>query len=104
MKQKHTFQRGVASVVLAGVVLMSGVPALAAGAPANTVAQSMIATQSIHEEETPLSLDGHGAAIAVQGNEEVPLNISEEETPLSMPDTPFFNALLQLLKLLGLVH
>ena len=103
MKQKHTFQRGVASVVLAGVVLMSGVPALAAGTPANTAEQSLIAVQSIHEEETPLSLEGQGA-IAVQGNEEVPLNISEEETPLGLPDTPFFNFLSQLLELLGWKH
>ena len=64
-------------------------------------AQSAVATQSLWEE-TPLSLEGEGAA-AVQGNEEVPLSLWEE-TPLNGSDTPFFNALRQLLQLLDWKH
>lgn len=84
--------------LLAGVVLTSGVPALAAGAPAGTTPQNTIAVQ-MTEEEVPLSLVDEEVPLA--GDEEVPL-AGDEEVPLSsLPDTPFFNALRELLKLLG---
>lgn len=92
MKQK------IAAALLAGVVLTSGVPALAAGVPAGAAPQNTAAVQmakdrimlSDVDEEVPLSVD-----------EEVPL-ASDEEVPLSsLPDTPFFHTLKKLLKLFG---
>ena len=114
MKLKQKIQCGVASALIAGVVLMSGVPALAAGAPNGTAPKSAVATQSIQEDETPLSAV-NSAPVVLMGDEEVPLNLTEEETPLMnitedetplsmLPDNPFFNALRQLLQLLGWKH
>ncbi len=86
------------SALLAGVVLMSGMPALAAGAPAGAASQNPAAVQMV-DEEVPLNLVDEEVPLA--GDEEVPL-AGDEEVPLSsLPDTPFFNALSQLLKLLG---
>lgn len=111
MQIKQKIQCGVASALIAGVVLMSGVPALAAGTPNGTVPKSAAATQSIQEEETPLNAV-NGTPVVLNYDEEVPLSYDEEvplnydeEVPLSsLPDTPFFNALRQLLKLLGWKH
>lgn len=123
MKLKQKIQCGVASALIAGVVLMSGVPALAAGTPNGTAPKSAVATQSFEEDETPLSAV-NSAPVVLMGDEEVPLtltdddtplnltdeetplmNITDDDTPLSMlPDNPFFNALRQLLELLGWKH
>lgn len=88
----------IAAALLAGVVLTSGVPALAAGVPAGAAPQNAAAVQMAEDgimlsdvdEEVPLSVD-----------EEVPL-AGDEEVPLSsLPDTPFFHTLKKLLKLFG---
>ncbi len=112
MKLKHAFQRGVASALIAGVVLMAGVPALAAGTPGS--AQSAAATQSIEDDDTPLSSKG-SAPVVVEliEDDDTPLSIDDDETPLmgdeevplsNLPDTALVRILRQLLKLLGWKH
>ena len=96
----------IAAALLAGVVLTSGVPALAAGVPAGAAPQNAAAVQMAEDgimlsdvdEEVPLSVDEE---VPLSVDEEVPLSV-DEEVPLSiLPDTPFFHALQKLLKLFG---
>lgn len=80
----------IAAALLAGVVLTSGVPALAAGVPAGAASQNTVAVQMAEDGIMLSDVD-----------EEVPLSV-DEEVPLSiLPDTPFFHALKKLLKLFG---
>ena len=76
MKLKHAFQRGVASALIAGVVLTAGLPALAAGAADGAEPESTAVTQMLvpSDEEVPLSVT----------DEEVPLTIEDDDTPLSI--------------------
>ena len=80
----------IAAALLAGVVLTSGAPALAAGVPAGATPQNTAAVQMAEDGIMLSDVD-----------EEVPLSV-DEEVPLSiLPDTPFFHALQKLLKLFG---
>lgn len=80
----------IAAALLAGVVLTSGVPALAAGVPAGAAPQNAAAVQMA---EDGIMLSDVDEEVPLAGDEEVPLSI--------LPDTPFFHALQKLLKLFG---
>ena len=81
MKLKYAFQRGVASALIAGVVLTAGLPALAASGAETAKTESAAV-----EDDTPLS-------------------IPDEETPPSgNAGTGFWSILFQLLKHLAGKH
>ena len=78
MKLKYAFQRGVASALIAGVVLTAGLPA---------------------------AQDEYGVAAAIISEDDTPLSIPDEETlPSGNAGTGFWSILFQLLKHLAGKH
>ena len=106
MKLKYAFQRGVASALIAGVVLTAGLPALAAGGAEAAETESAAVVQVVSPSDEGTAQDEFGVSAA--------MNISEDETPLSIPDeetppsgnagTGFWSTLFQLLKHLAGKH
>ena len=106
MKLKYAFQRGVASALIAGVVLTAGLPALAAGGAEAAETESAAVVQVASSSDEGAAQDESGVAAA--------MNITEDDTPLSIPDeetppsgnagTGFWSILFQLLKHLAGKH
>ena len=106
MKLKYAFQRGVASALIAGVVLTAGLPALAAGGAETAETESVAVVQVASSSDEGAAQDEYGVAAA--------MNITEDDTPLSIPDeetppsgnagTGFWSILFQLLKHLAGKH
>ena len=105
MKLKYAFQRGVASALIAGVVLTAGLPALAAGGAEAAETESAAVVQVVSPSDEGTAQDEFGVSAA--------MNISEDETPLSIEDetplsgnagTGFWSTLFQLLKHLAGKH
>lgn len=105
MKLKYAFQRGVASALIAGVVLTAGLPALAAGGAEAAETESAAVVQVVSPSDEGTAQDEFGVSAA--------MNISEDETPLSLEDetplssnagTGFWSTLFQLLKHLAGKH
>ena len=105
MKLKYAFQRGVASALIAGVVLTAGMPALAAGGAEAAETESAAVVQVVSPSDEGTAQDEFGVSAA--------MNISEDETPLSIEDetplsgnagTGFWSTLFQLLKHLAGKH
>ena len=100
MKLKYAFQRGVASALIAGVVLTAGLPALAAGGADAVGYERTAEVQVVSPSDEGTAQDESGVAAA--------MNITEDDTPLSIPDeetppsgnagTGFWSTLFQLLK------
>ena len=99
MKLKYAFQRGVASALIAGVVLTAGLPALAAGG-ADTVGNertAQVRVVSPSDEGTSQAEYGVDAAMIIE--EETPLSVPDEDTsPSGNAGTGFWSVLFQLLK------
>lgn len=103
MKLKYAFQRGVASALIAGVVLTAGLPALAAGGAEAAETESAAVVQVVSPSDEGTSQDEYGVAICIT-EDETPLSI-EDETPLSgNAGTGFWSTLFQLLKHLAGKH
>ena len=104
MKLKYAFQRGVASALIAGVVLTAGLPALAAGA--DTVGyERTAAVQVVSPSDEGAAQDEYGVAAAIISEDDTPLSIPDEETPPSgNAGTGFWSILFQLLKHLAGKH
>ena len=106
MKLKYAFQRGVASALIAGVVLTVGLPALAAGGAETAKTESAAVVQVASPSDEGAAQDESGVSAA--------MDITEDDTPLSIPDeeTPpsgnagkgFWSILFQLLKHLAGKH
>ena len=91
MKLKYAFQRGVASALIAGVVLTAGLPALAAGGAEAAETESAAVVQVVSPSDEGTAQGEFGVSAA--------MNISEDETPLSgNAGTGFWSTLFQLLK------
>lgn len=105
MKLKYAFQRGVASALIAGVVLTAGLPALAAGG-ADTVGYERTAeVQVVSPSDEGASQAESGVAVPVISEDDTPLSIPDEETPPSgNAGTGFWSTLFQLLKHLAGKH
>ena len=106
MKLKYAFQRGVASALIAGVVLTAGLPALAASgvetAKTESVAVGQVASPS--DEGAAQAASGVSAAMDIT-EDDTPLSIPDEETPPSgNAGTGFWSILFQLLKHLAGKH
>ena len=101
MKLKYAFQRGVASALIAGVVLTAGLPALAA-----IGAESAAVVQVVSPSDEGAAQDKSGVSIAMCITEDdTPLSIPDEETPPSgHAGTGFWSILFQLLKHLAGKH
>ena len=96
MKLKYAFQRGVASALIAGVVLTAGLPALAARGAVVQVSSS---------SDEGAAQDEYGVAAAIISEDDTPLSIPDEETPPSgNAGTGFWSILFQLLKHLAGKH
>ena len=100
MKLKYAFQRGVASALIAGVVLTAGLHALAASGAEAAKTESAAVVHVVSPSDEGASQAESGVAAA--------MNITEDDTPLSIPgeETPpsgnagtgFWSTLFQLLK------
>ena len=87
MKLKYAFQRGVASALIAGVVL--------------TAAVVQVASSS----DEGAAQDEYGVTAAMISEDDTPLSIPDEETPPSgNAGTGFWSTLFQLLKHLAGKH
>lgn len=106
MKLKYAFQRGVASALIAGVVLTAGLPALAASGVETAKTESAAVVQVVSPSDEGAAQDEFGVSAA--------MDITEDDTPLSVPDedtppsgnagTGFWSILFQLLKHLAGKH
>ena len=106
MKLKYAFQRGVASALIAGVVLTAGLPALAASGVETAKTESVAVVQVASPSDEGAAQDEYGVSAA--------MDITEDDTPLSIPDeeippsgnagTGFWSILFQLLKHLAGKH
>lgn len=106
MKLKYAFQRGVASALIAGVVLTAGLPALAASGVETAKTESVAVVQVASPSDEGAAQDESGVSAA--------MDITEDDTPLSVPDedtppsgnagTGFWSILFQLLKHLAGKH
>ena len=105
MKLKYAFQRGVASALIAGVVLTAGLPALAAGGAEAAEIESAAVVQVVSPSDEGTAQDESGASVSMCITEdETPLSV-EDETPLSgNAGTGFWSTLFQLLKHLAGKH
>lgn len=100
MKLKYAFQRGVASALIAGVVLTAGLPALASSGAETAETESAAVVQVASPSDEGAAQDESGVSVA--------MCITEDDTPLSIPDedtppsgnagTGFWSILFQLLK------
>lgn len=106
MKLKYAFQRGVASALIAGVVLTVGLPALAAGGAETAKTESAAVVQVVSPSDEGAAQDEYGVSAAMDITEDdTPLSIPDEETPPSgNAGTGFWSTLLQLLKHLAGKH
>lgn len=103
MKLKYAFQRGVASALIAGVVLTAGLPALAAGGTEAAETESAAVVQVVSPSDEGTAQDESGVSMCIT-EDETPLSI-EDETPLSgNAGTGFWSTLFQLLKHLAGKH
>ena len=100
MKLKYAFQRGVASALIAGVVLTAGLPALAASGVETAKTESVAVVQVASPSDEGAAQDESGVSAA--------MDITEDDTPLSIPSgnagTGFWSTLFQLLKHLAGKH
>ena len=106
MKLKYAFQRGVASALIAGVVLTAGLPALAAGGAETAKTESAAVVQVVSSSDEGAAQDESGVSAAMDITEDdTPLSIPDEETPPSgNAGTGFWSTLFQLLKHLAGKH
>lgn len=105
MKLKYAFQRGVASALIAGVVLTAGLPALAAGGADTVGYERTAAVQVVSPSDEGTSQAEYGVSAAAISEDDTPLSIPGEETPLSgNAGTGFWSTLFQLLKYLAGKH
>lgn len=105
MKLKYAFQRGVASALIAGVVLTAGLPALAAGGAEAAETESVAVVQVVSSSDEGAAQDEYGVAAAIISEDDTPLSIPDEETPPSgNAGTGFWSTLFQLLKHLAGKH
>ena len=106
MKLKYAFQRGVASALIAGVVLTVGLPALAAGGAETAKTESAAVAQVASPSDEGAAQDESGVSAAMDITEDdTPLSIPDEETPPSgNAGTGFWSILFQLLKHLAGKH
>ena len=106
MKLKYAFQRGVASALIAGVVLTAGLPALAAGGAEAAKTESVAVVQVASSSDEGAAQDEYGVSVAMCITEDdTPLSIPDEETPPSgNAGTRFWGILFQLLKHLAGKH
>ena len=103
MKLKYAFQRGVASALIAGVVLTAGLPALAAGGAETAETESAAVVQVVSLSDEGTAQDESGVSMCIT-EDVTPLSI-EDETPLSgNAGTGFWSILFQLLKHLAGKH
>ena len=100
MKLKYAFQRGVASALIAGVVLTAGLPALAASGVETAKTESVAVVQVASPSDEGAAQDESGVSAAMDITEDdTPLSIPDEETPPSgNAGTDFWSILFQLLK------
>ena len=100
MKLKYAFQRGVASALIAGVVLTAGLPALAASGVETAKTESVAVVQVASSSDEGTAQDESGVSVAMCITEDdTPLSIPDEETPPSgNAGTGFWSILFQLLK------
>ena len=106
MKLKYAFQRGVASALIAGVVLTAGLPALAASGTEAAETESAAVVQVVSPSDEGAAQDEYGVSAAMDITEDdTPLSIPDEETPPSgNAGTGFWSTLFQLLKHLAGKH
>jgi hypothetical protein len=106
MKLKYAFQRGVASALIAGVVLTAGLPALAASGVETAKTESVAVVQVASPSDEGAAQDESGVSAAMDITEDdTPLSIPDEETPPSgNAGTGFWSTLFQLLKHLAGKH
>ena len=105
MKLKYAFQRGVASALIAGVVLTAGLPALAASGAEAAETESVVVVQVASSSDEGAAQDEYGVAAAIISEDDTPLSIPDEETPPSgNAGTGFWSILFQLLKHLAGKH
>lgn len=105
MKLKYAFQRGVASALIAGVVLTAGLPALAAGGADTVGYERTAAVQVVSPSDGGTSQAEYGVSAAAISEDDTPLSIPGEETPPSgNAGTGFWSTLFQLLKYLAGKH
>ena len=106
MKLKYAFQRGVASALIAGVVLTAGLPALAASGVETAKTESVAVVQVASPSDEGAAQDESGVSAAMDITEDdTPLRIPDEETPPSgNAGTGFWSILFQLLKHLAGKH
>ena len=103
MKLKYAFQRGVASALIAGVVLTAGLPALAAGGAEAAETESAAVVQVVSPSDEGTVQDEFGVSMCIT-EDDTPLSL-EDETPLSgNAGTGFWSTLFQLLKHLAGKH
>lgn len=105
MKLKYAFQRGVASALIAGVVLTAGLPALAAGGAEAAETESAAVVQVASSSDEGAAQDEYGVAAAIISEDDPPLSVPDEDTPPSgNAGTGFWSILFQLLKHLAGKH
>lgn len=106
MKLKYAFQRGVASALIAGVVLTAGLPALAASGAETAKTESAAVVQVVSPSDEGAAQDEYGVSATMDITEDdTPLSIPDEETPPSgNAGTRFWSILFQLLKHLAGKH
>lgn len=105
MKLKYAFQRGVASALIAGVVLTAGLPALAAGGAEAAETESVAVVQVAFSSDEGTAQDESGVVAAIISEDDTPLSIPDGETPPSSnAGTGFWSILFQLLKHLAGKH
>ena len=105
MKLKYAFQRGVASALIAGVVLTAGLPALAAGGADTVGYERTAAVQVVSPSDEGTSQAEYGVSAAAISEDDTPLRIPDEETPPSgNAGTGFWSTLFLLLKYLAGKH
>ena len=105
MKLKYAFQRGVASALIAGVVLTAGLPALAAGGAEAAETESMAVVQVASSSDEGAAQDEYGVAAALISEDDTPLSVPDEDTPPSgNAGTGFWSVLFQLLMHLAGKH
>lgn len=106
MKLKYAFQRGVASALIAGVVLTAGLPALAASGAETAKTESAAVVQVVSPLDEGAAQHEYGVSAAMDITEDdTPLSIPDEETPPSgNAGTGFLSILFQLLKHLAGKH
>lgn len=105
MKLKYAFQRGVASALIAGVVLTAGLPALAASGAETAKTESAAVVQVVSSSDEGAAQDEYGVTAAMISEDDTPLSIPDEETPPSgNAGTRFWSILFQLLKHLAGKH